>query len=90
MERRSVSIGKGDEMSTKVNLVLEDEVKRKLDQLVPAGQRSRFANEALREKLEQVSRKQAARSIMALRNRVAPVPTDETVAIIRAARDEPR
>jgi predicted transcriptional regulator len=77
-------------MTTKVNLVLEDEVKHKLDQLVPAGQRSRFANEAIREKLEQLRRRQAVQTLAELRGRVEPVPTSETVAMLRAARDEAR
>jgi predicted transcriptional regulator len=77
-------------MTTKVNLVLEDEVKHRLDQLVPPGQRSRFANEAIREKLEQLRRRQAVQTLAELRGRVEPVPTSEIIASLRAARDEAR
>jgi len=77
-------------MTAKVNLVLEDEVKSRLDQLVPAGQRSRFANEAIREKLEQLGRRQAIQTLGELRGRVEPLPTSEILATLRAARDEAR
>ena len=38
-------------MSTRVNMILDDEVKNTLDQLVPAGRHSEFANEAIRTRL---------------------------------------
>lgn len=75
-------------MATKVNLVLEDEVKEDLDRLVPAGERSRFANEALRIRLSLLRRSQAAEKLEALRQRGPHVSTHEVVDSLRAARDE--
>jgi len=34
-------------MGVKVNLVIDESVKANLDELIPAGERSRFASEAL-------------------------------------------
>jgi len=74
-------------MSAKVNLVLDDEVKEALDDLVPAGERSRFANEALRAQLTLVRRRQAIKKLEALR-RVGPhVPTAEILVALRESRD---
>lgn len=74
-------------MATKVNLVLDDEVKEALDALVPAGERSRFANEALRAQLALVRRRQAAEKLEALRRKGPQVPTAEILLALREARD---
>jgi len=77
-------------MAAKVNLVLDDEVKEALDELVPAGERSRFANEALRERLAMVRRLRAIDKLEALR-RVGPhVSTAEILLALRRLRSRPR
>ncbi|HWM92995.1 MAG TPA: hypothetical protein VN493_19685 [Thermoanaerobaculia bacterium] len=74
-------------MATKVNLVLDDEVKEALDNLIPAGERSRFANETLRAQLALVRRRQAIEKLEALR-RVGPhVPTAEILLALRDSRE---
>jgi predicted transcriptional regulator len=74
-------------MTTKVNLVLDDEVKEALDDLIPAGERSRFANEALRAQLALVRRRQAIEKLDALRRMGPHIPTAEIVSTLRSFRD---
>ncbi len=49
----------------KINFLLEDDVCRELDNLVPLAKRNQVANEALRKELELLRRRQA---IMPLRS----------------------
>jgi Arc/MetJ-type ribon-helix-helix transcriptional regulator len=44
-------------MASKVNIVLDDDVKHELDSLVEAGMRSRVINAALRKELAIIRRK---------------------------------
>ena len=74
-------------MAAKVNLVLDDEVKAALDDLVPAGERSRFANEALRAQLALVRRRQAIEKLEALRRAGPNFSTAEIVLALRESRD---
>lgn len=73
-------------MTTKVNLVLDDEVKEALDELIPAGERSRFANEALRDQLKLVRQWNAIARLEALRRAGPHVPTDEILLTLRSFR----
>lgn len=74
-------------MAAKVNLVLDDEVKEALDDLIPAGERSRFANEALRAQLTLVRRRQAIEKLEALRRAGPHVPTAEILLALRESRE---
>jgi predicted transcriptional regulator len=74
-------------MASKVNLVLDDEVKEALDELIPAGERSRFANEALRAQLMLVRRRQAIQKLEALRQAGPHVPNAEILLALREARN---
>lgn len=74
-------------MAAKVNLVLDDEVKEALDELVPAGERSRFANEALRDRLVLIRRRQAIQKLEALRRTGPHVSTAEILLALRESRD---
>jgi|CXWL01.1.fsa_nt_gi Arc/MetJ family transcription regulator len=74
-------------MGSKVNLVLDDDVLADLDQMVPSGERSRFATEALRRELTRLSRKLAIEKLAALRSTGPTVTTAEIVQMIREDRD---
>lgn len=74
-------------MSAKVNLVLDDEVKEALADLIPAGERSQFANEALRARVTLVRRRQAIEKLEALRRTGPHVPTAEILVALRESRD---
>jgi len=73
-------------VAAKVNLVLDDEVKEALDTLIPAGERSRFANEALRAQLALVRRRQAIEKLEELRRTGPHVSTAEVLLALREAR----
>jgi predicted transcriptional regulator len=74
-------------MATKVNLVLDDEVKEQFDHLIPAGERSRFANEALRSQLDLLRQRHAIEKLAALRRAGPHVSTTEIVKMLRSIRD---
>ena len=74
-------------MSTRVNLILDDEVKSSLDKLVPSGRRSEFANEAIRLRLTELKRRQAIDRLDALRRKGPSVATSEVVRLLREARE---
>jgi hypothetical protein len=73
-------------MPTKVNVVLDDDVKRDLDQLVDTGMRSRVVNRALRREILAIRRARANDRLEALRGKTRPVSTADLVAQIRKDR----
>ncbi len=73
-------------MAAKLNLVLDDEIREELAQLVPASERNLFVNEALRARLNILKRRRATDQLEALRRRGRSVPTVEVVEALRAAR----
>ncbi len=74
-------------MSVKVNLVIDERVKADLDELIPAGERSRFATEALRARLSLVRQQRAVARIEGLRRGGPHVPTSEIIVALRSLRD---
>jgi len=74
-------------MGVKVNLVIDESVKANLDELIPAGERSRFASEALRAQLGLVRQQQRVAKIQGLRRTGPHVPTSEVVLALRSLRD---
>jgi hypothetical protein len=74
-------------MPAKIELVLDDEVKKALDDLIPSGEHSRFANEALRAQLVLLRRQRAIDQVEALRRIGAHVSTSEILLTLRSARD---
>lgn len=73
-------------MPSKVNIVLDDDVKAELDRVVEAGLRSRVINTALRKELLQIRRRQLSDRLDALRRKTKPVSTEEIVRMIRRDR----
>lgn len=73
-------------MATKINIVLDDDVKAELDQMVESGLRSRVINEALRKELLLLRRRQLSARLDKLRVRTKPVSTREVVTLIRRDR----
>lgn len=70
-------------MPTKVNFVLDDDVKTELDRLVKSGMRSRVINNALRRELQRVRRFAANTRLEELRTRTRPMSTSRLVELIR-------
>ena len=73
-------------LATKVNIVLDDDVKTDLDVLVDAGLRSRVINNALRKELTLIRRRKLSEQLDSLRAKTKPVSTQEIVNLIRRDR----
>ena len=73
-------------MPTKVNIILDDDVKADLDRLVDSGLRSRVVNRALRKEILAIRRQRANERITDLRRTAKPVSTADVVAQIRRDR----
>lgn len=74
-------------MPTKVNIVLDDDVKADLDRLVESGMRSRLVNTALRREMLRLRREQASRRLDELRKTTKALSTAELVKLIRRDRN---
>ena len=64
-------------MPTKVNIVLDEDVKAELDRLVESGMRSRIINKALRRELQLLRREIASQHLDRLRKASKPVASSE-------------
>lgn len=73
-------------MPTKVNIVLDDDVRAGLDRLVETGKRSRVINNALRRELQLMSRRAAGARLDDARAATKPVSTADIVQFIRRDR----
>ncbi len=73
-------------MPTKVNIVLDDDVKADLDRLVESGMRSRVINTALRREILMLQRQQASRRLDELRKTTKAVSSVELVKLVRRDR----
>jgi Arc/MetJ-type ribon-helix-helix transcriptional regulator len=73
-------------MPTKVNIVLDDDVKADLDRLVESGKRSRVINSALRREIQLMSRRAANVRLDHLRSTTKPVSTADLVKLVRRDR----
>lgn len=73
-------------MGTKVNIVLDNDVKADLEKLVASGQRSRVINRALRREILAIRRERADRQLNDLRRLTKPVSTASLVHQIRRDR----
>lgn len=73
-------------MPTKVNVVLDDDVKADLDRLVESGMRSRVINAALRREMALMRRRAASARLDELRRTGRRTSTAELVRTIRRDR----
>jgi predicted transcriptional regulator len=73
-------------MPTKVNIVLDEDVKAELERLVESGMRSRIINKALRQELQSIRRQQASKRIDELRGKTKSVSSSEIVKLVRRDR----
>jgi hypothetical protein len=73
-------------LPTKVNIVLDDDVKADLDRLVESGMRSRVINTALRREILMLQRDRAGRRLDELRKTTKAVSTPELVRLVRRDR----
>jgi Arc/MetJ family transcription regulator len=68
------------------NVVLDDDVKQDLAQLVESGTRSRIVNHALRRELQDIRRHRADARLESLRRSGKAVSTSEIVSALRKDR----
>jgi predicted transcriptional regulator len=73
-------------MPTKVNIVLDDDVKADLDRLVESGRRSRVINDALRREIRLIRRRAAGARLDELRAGTRRVSTSDLVKLVRGDR----
>jgi len=73
-------------LPTKVNFVLDDDVKAELERHVESGKRSRVINAALRAELRRMRRRAAADRLDRLRALTPPMASADVVALLRADR----
>jgi predicted transcriptional regulator len=72
---------------TKVNIVLDDDVKADLDRLVESGRRSRVINDALRREIQLMRRRAAGARLDELRRGTRRVPATDLVKRLRRDRN---
>jgi hypothetical protein len=69
-------------MASKVNIVLDDDVKADLEALVESGSRSRVINVALRKELTLIRRRRLTDRLDRLRAKTKPMSSDEIVDLL--------
>ena len=72
---------------TKVNIVLDDDVKADLDRLVESGRRSRVVNDALRREMQLMRRRAAGVRLDDLRRATRRMSTTGLVKFVRHDRN---
>ena len=72
---------------TKVNIVLDDDVKADLDRLVESGRRSRVVNDALRLEIQLMRRRAAGARLDDLRRGTRRMSTTDLVKLVRQDRN---
>lgn len=70
----------------KLNFFVEEDVRREIEALVPAGRRAKVINEALRRELLRIKRMQVAEKLKALKSEGAAVSDHGIVAALRKDR----
>jgi hypothetical protein len=71
--------------SRKVNFMINDDVRKEFERLVPSGERSKVANEALRKELNSIKRKRLTERLLLLRSKQG-LSTNEIVAALKKDR----
>jgi hypothetical protein len=69
----------------KVNFMISDDVRKEFERLVPSGERSKVANEALRKELHFIKRKRLTERLLLLRAKQR-LSTKEIVAALKKDR----
>jgi hypothetical protein len=70
----------------KVNFMINDDIRKEFEELVPAGERSKIVNEAIRKELLIIKRKKLTEKLFSLRAMGETLSTSEIVETIRKDR----
>jgi Mg/Co/Ni transporter MgtE len=71
----------------KLNFFVEEDIRKELDELVPAGQKSKIINEALRKELLRIRREKVTEKLVALKSRGPKVTQKEIVKLLKQDRN---
>jgi hypothetical protein len=71
--------------SKKVNFMINDDVRKEFERLVPSGERSKVVNEALKKELNSIKRKRLTERLLLLRSKQS-LSTNEIVAALKKDR----
>ena len=75
--------------SKKLNFFVDDDVRKDMENLIPAGQRAKVINEALRKELLRIKRTKVTEKLLNLRTKGEPVSSQEIVEALRKDRRRP-
>ncbi|TLD41692.1 MAG: hypothetical protein JETT_2053 [Candidatus Jettenia ecosi] len=71
----------------KLNFFVEEDIRKELDELVPAGQKSKIINEALRKELLRIRRKKVTEKLALLKSKGLKVSQKEIVKLLKRDRN---
>ena len=71
----------------KLNFFVEEDIRKELDELVPAGQKSKIINEALRKELLRIRREKVTEKLVVLKSRGPKVTQKEIVKLLKQDRN---
>jgi hypothetical protein len=66
--------------SRKINFLIDNDVAQEMENLIPAGKRSKMVNEALRKEFELIKRRSAVDKVLAVSDRGKKIKTAAIVA----------
>lgn len=67
----------------KINFMINDDIRKEFEELVPAGVRSRIVNEALKKELIAIKRRRLTERLLSLRNKSPLISTKEIVESVK-------
>lgn len=70
----------------RLNFMISEDVASELESLIPAGERSRVVNEAVRKEIILLQRRRLTEKLVEMRSRMRPISDEEIVAALRKAR----
>ncbi|MCL5062019.1 MAG: hypothetical protein M1443_02260 [Nitrospirae bacterium] len=70
----------------KVNFMINDDIRKEFEQLVPQGDRSRVVNEALRKELNSIKRKKLTEKLLLLQSKSPALSTKDIIKAVRKDR----
>lgn len=71
----------------KLNFFVEEDIREELDELVPAGQKSKIINEALRKELLRIRREKVTEKLVVLKSSGPKVSHKEIVKLLKQNRN---
>ncbi len=71
----------------KLNFFVEEDIRKELDELVPAGQKSKVINGALRKELLRIRREKVTEKLVVLKSRGPKVTQKEIVKLLKQDRN---